>query len=134
MNIVFHVHLNVYKLKISTIKPNLQMFQGPFILSPSQEILLTLPRFTGSQEKNTALPLGQGALTEHTHIQVNLNLVLKTYFHMFFTFYFFFMVLFTNIKLTQNIEASCCLRYCQLHVALGKHNLNIASVELCRFR
>ena len=53
---------------------------------------------------------------------------------MFFTFYFFFMVLFTNIKLTQNIEASCCLRYCQLHVALGKHNLNIASVELCRFR
>ena len=35
------------------------MFQGlnrPFILYTSQEILMSLPWFTGSQEKNTALP------------------------------------------------------------------------------
>ena len=28
----------------------------PFFLYTSQEILMSLPRFTGSQEKNTALP------------------------------------------------------------------------------
>ena len=60
MNIEFKVHLKVYKWKISKIILNLEMFQGlnrPFILYTSQEILMFLPRFTGSPEKNTALVL-----------------------------------------------------------------------------
>ena len=58
MNIVFKVHLKFYKRKISTIILNLKMFQGqhrPFIFYTSQEIFMSLPRFTGSQEKYIAL-------------------------------------------------------------------------------
>ena len=56
MHNVFKVHLKVYKWKISTIVLNLQMFQGwnrPLILYTWQEILLTLPQFTGGQKKPT---------------------------------------------------------------------------------
>ena len=43
---------NIYNYTKSTNVSSLNM---PFILYPSQGILMSLPRFTGSLEKNTAL-------------------------------------------------------------------------------
>ena len=88
MNIVFRVHLKVYKLKISTIILNLQMFQMLFILYTWQEILPTLPRFTGSQEKNTALLVArtQGIallFRDFFSIHISHNKTIRYFFLMF---------------------------------------------------
>ena len=75
MNIGFKIHLKVYKWKISTIIINLQMCQGsnrPFIIYTSQEILMSLPRFIGSEEKNSALTVA--------HSQIWFDTLNKVYF------------------------------------------------------
>ena len=71
MNIVFKIHLKLYKWKNSTIKLISKMFQGQkrlFILYISQEIWLTLLWLTGIKEKNCAL-----FNTTHTHHQIYSN-------------------------------------------------------------